>query len=74
MIKEKYLTESELADLLAFCERKKIKQKDIAAICIEGEDTISKSITAKRFKRTNARLVMLAKKRESDKEFKNLEF
>lgn len=71
---KKYLSQSELADFLAFCERKKIKQKDIAAICIEGEDTISKALSSERFKRTNARLVIQAKKKESDKEFKGLEF
>lgn len=72
--KEKFLSEEELKDFLAFCESKKIKQKDIAAICIEGEDTISKAISRKIFKRTNARLVIADKKKQSDKEFKDLEF
>ena len=49
---KKYLTESELRDFLAFCEKNKINQKEISIICIEGEDTISKALSKKRFKRT----------------------
>lgn len=71
---KKYLSEAELDRFLMFCESKKIKQKDIAEICIEGEDTISVALNKRRFKRTNARLVMGDKKKQSDKEFKDLEF
>ncbi len=70
----KYLDEAELIDFLSFCKKNNIKQNDIAEICIEGKGAISRAITKKRFKRTNARLVITQKKRQSDKEFKDLEF
>lgn len=70
----KYLSESELDSFRAFCESKKLKQKDVASLCFEGEDTISIALTKGRFKRAYARLVLLTIKRESDREFKDLEF
>lgn len=70
----KYLSEEELKHFRAFCEQKKMKQKDIAAACFEGEDTISVALSKGRFKRAYARLIILSKKKESDKEFKDLEF
>lgn len=74
MTEKKYLTEVELKNFLAFCEVKKIKQNEIAKICIEGEDTISRALSKKRFKRTNARLVIADKRSKLTREFKGLEF
>jgi predicted XRE-type DNA-binding protein len=66
---DKFLTDKELNNFLAFCKKYKIKQKDIAEICKEHRTNISRSIKKKIFKRANAKLVIMTQREETLKDF-----
>lgn len=48
---KKYLTEAELLEFIDWCKRNKITQKEIAELCGVHEQWVSKTFTARRFKR-----------------------
>lgn len=48
---DKYLSEEELAEFIAWCKQNKISQKEIAELCGVHEQWISKVFSARRSKR-----------------------
>ncbi len=69
-MKSKFLSKEEQEEFLSFCDKLKIRQREMAEICCDYPSVFSKAIANNRFRRAYAKLIYLEKKLEKKEEVK----